>query len=28
MRASLQSLGPRFCASRMLAEYVDRPYRR
>ena len=27
MRASLQSLGPRFCASRMLAEYVDRPYR-
>jgi starch phosphorylase len=27
MRASLRSLGPRFCATRMLAEYVDRPYR-
>jgi starch phosphorylase len=27
MRASLQTLGPRFCAARMLAEYVDGPYR-
>ncbi|MGI8429217.1 MAG: alpha-glucan family phosphorylase [Solirubrobacteraceae bacterium] len=26
MRASLQSLGPRFCASRMLAEYVEGIY--
>jgi glycogen phosphorylase len=27
MRASLRSLGPRFCAARMLAEYVGGPYR-
>jgi starch phosphorylase len=27
MRASLRSIGPRFSASRMLAEYVDGPYR-
>jgi glycogen phosphorylase len=27
MRASLRTLGPRFSASRMLAEYVDGPYR-
>jgi glycogen phosphorylase len=27
MRASLQTLGPMFCASRMLAQYVDGPYR-
>jgi starch phosphorylase len=27
MRASLRSLGPKFCASRMLADYVQRPYR-
>jgi starch phosphorylase len=27
IRASLRSLGPRFCAGRMLAEYVDGPYR-
>jgi starch phosphorylase len=27
MRASLRSLGPRFCAARMLAEYVEGPYR-
>ena len=27
MRASLRSLGPRFCATRMLAEYIDGPYR-
>jgi glucan phosphorylase len=27
MRASLCSLGPRFCAERMLGEYVDRVYR-
>ncbi len=27
MRASLRTLGPRFCASRMLAEYVEGPYR-
>lgn len=27
MRASLMSLGPRFSASRMLADYLDRPYR-
>jgi glycogen phosphorylase len=27
MRASLRSLGPRFSASRMLAEYVGGPYR-
>ncbi len=27
MRASLRSLGPRFCASRMLAQYVAGPYR-
>jgi glycogen phosphorylase len=26
MRASLQSLGPRFCATRMLSEYVNGPY--
>jgi starch phosphorylase len=26
MRASLKSLGPRFCATRMLNEYVDRVY--
>jgi starch phosphorylase len=26
MRASLQSLGPRFCASRMLTQYVEGPY--
>ncbi len=26
MRASLRSLGPRFCASRMLAQYVAGPY--
>lgn len=26
MRASLRTLGPRFCASRMLAEYVNGPY--
>jgi glycogen phosphorylase len=28
MRASLRSLGPRFCATRMLAEYLERSYRR
>jgi starch phosphorylase len=28
MRASLRSLGPRFCAARMLEEYADGPYRR
>jgi glycogen phosphorylase len=28
MRASLRSLGPRFCATRMLAEYLERPYQR
>jgi len=28
MRASLRTLGPRFSASRMLAEYVEGPYRR
>jgi starch phosphorylase len=28
MRASLRTLGPRFCAARMLAEYVDGPYSR
>jgi starch phosphorylase len=27
MRASLTSLGPRFCATRMLAEYLEGPYR-
>jgi starch phosphorylase len=27
MRASLRTLGPVFCASRMLAQYVDGPYR-
>jgi glycogen phosphorylase len=27
IRASLRSLGPRFCATRMLAEYVNGPYR-
>ena len=27
MRASLRTLGPMFCAGRMLAEYVDGPYR-
>jgi starch phosphorylase len=26
MRASLRSIGPRFCATRMLGEYVDGPY--
>ena len=26
MRASLRTLGPRFCASRMLAEYLQGPY--
>jgi starch phosphorylase len=28
IRASLRSIGPRFCATRMLAEYVQGPYRR
>jgi starch phosphorylase len=27
MRASLRTLGPRFCATRMLHEYLDGPYR-
>ncbi len=27
MRASLRSIGPRFCASRMVREYVEGPYR-
>jgi starch phosphorylase len=27
MRASLRSIGPRFCATRMLADYVNGPYR-
>jgi starch phosphorylase len=27
IRASLRTLGPRFCATRMLAEYVNGPYR-
>jgi starch phosphorylase len=27
MRASLRTLGPRFCATRMLMEYVEGPYR-
>jgi starch phosphorylase len=27
MRASLRTLGPRFCAARMLAEYAEGPYR-
>ncbi len=27
MRASLRTLGPRFCATRMLREYVEGPYR-
>jgi starch phosphorylase len=27
MRASLRTLGPAFCATRMLAEYVERAYR-
>jgi starch phosphorylase len=26
MRASLRTLGPQFCASRMLAQYLDGPY--
>jgi len=26
VRASLRTLGPRFCAARMLREYVDGPY--
>jgi len=26
MRASLRTLGPQFCATRMLAEYLDGPY--
>jgi len=28
MRASLRTLGPHFCAARMLAEYAEGPYRR
>jgi glycogen phosphorylase len=28
IRASLRSIGPRFCATRMLSEYVEGPYRR
>jgi glycogen phosphorylase len=28
VRASLRTLGPRFCAARMLAEYAEGPYRR
>jgi starch phosphorylase len=27
MRASLRTLGPRFCATRMLTEYLEGPYR-
>jgi len=27
LRASLMTLGPMFCATRMLAEYVDQRYR-
>jgi len=27
IRASLKALGPRFCATRMLREYLDGPYR-
>jgi starch phosphorylase len=27
VRASLRSIGPRFCATRMLREYLDGPYR-
>ena len=27
MRASLRTLGPRFCAARMVAEYAEGPYR-
>jgi starch phosphorylase len=27
IRASLRTLGPRFCASRMLKEYVEGPYK-
>jgi starch phosphorylase len=27
IRASLRSIGPRFCATRLLAEYVKGPYR-
>ena len=27
MRASLRTLGPRFCATRMLAQYASGPYR-
>jgi glycogen phosphorylase len=27
IRASLRSIGPRFCAARMLGEYVEGPYR-
>jgi starch phosphorylase len=27
IRASLRSLGPRFCATRMLREYAEGPYR-
>ncbi len=27
IRASLRSIGPRFCAARMLREYLDGPYR-
>jgi hypothetical protein len=26
MRASLRTLGPRFCATRMVDEYVERVY--
>jgi starch phosphorylase len=28
LKASLRTLGPRFCATRMLLEYVEGPYRR
>jgi starch phosphorylase len=28
MRSSLRSLGPRFCATRMLNDYIEGPYRR
>jgi len=27
VRASLKALGPRFCAARMLRDYVEGPYR-
>ena len=27
IKASLRTLGPRFCATRMLREYVEGPYR-